>query len=99
MFSWFLSWRGRVGIGGTAIRVMRDGILKAVEPFIEVESAEAVEVKIVLYFFSRPLAKLYMGFWLSLLFYAAESFPFFYLGFNSGGPPGPLILYFSILYC
>lgn len=46
-----LYWCGRVGLGGNAIRAMRDGILKAVQPFIEVESEEAVEVTISLSFF------------------------------------------------
>jgi hypothetical protein len=35
----------RVGLGNQAIQAMRDGILQAVEPYVEVECTEAFEVK------------------------------------------------------
>jgi hypothetical protein len=35
----------RVGLGNQVMQAMRDGILQAVEPYVEVECTEAVEVK------------------------------------------------------
>jgi hypothetical protein len=76
---YFIFRPSRVGLGNQAIKAMRDGILQAVEPYVEVECTEAVEVKKKRL---SPLSCLIFAAQFVLLFFTAQFYFFILLSLS-----------------